>query len=297
MRRAILIYNPKSGRQAGQRLVPGVLERLGRGFDIEPRPTAAAGDATRLARQAVDEGVEVVFALGGDGTLRETAKGLLGSPVALGPLPAGTTNVVTLALGLPRKALAAAEVLAQGEVSELDVGRVAGEPFLMQASAGLDSAVMARQSGEAKRRFGKAAIGWVALREWRRYGYPTMTLDVEGRRVETQFFAVCNLPYYGGSFRLAPAADPRDGHLDLVLFHGQGPMATAALGRDLLLGRHHRRPDVELLPITRVDLLAPPNVLLQLDGDVLRVEPPVTFDLAPHRLKVLGPAGCGSSRR
>ena len=94
---------------------------------------------------------------------------------------------------------------------------------------------------------------------------------------------------------VAPAADPRDGHLDLVLFHGQGPMATAALGRDLVLGRHHRRDDVELRPIPRVDLVAPEQVLLQLDGDVLQVEPPVTFDLAPHRLKVLGPVG-GSVR-
>ena len=89
---------------------------------------------------------------------------------------------------------------------------------------------------------------------------------------------------------VAPAADPRDGHLDLVLFHGQGPMATAALGRDLVLGRHHRRDDVELRPIPRVDLVAPEQVLLQLDGDVSEARPPVTIDLAPRRLEVLGPA-------
>ena len=58
---------------------------------------------------------------------------------------------------------------------------------------------------------------------------------------------------------------------------------------DPLHGRHHRRDDVELRPITRVDLLAPPNVLLQLDGDVSEARPPVTIDLAPRRLEVLGP--------
>ncbi len=302
MRDAVLIYNPKSGRQVARRLLPAVLERLrAGGFEVEPLATTGPRDATRLARDAAKSGAEVVFAMGGDGTLREVAEGLLGSESVLGPLPAGTANVLRRALGLPGTALEVAELLTRCEAREIDVGTVNagtvnagtvdGEPFLMMASCGLDAAVMAHQNAGLKKLFGPAALGFAILRRWWNYAYPEIELVAEGERLHASLVVVSNIPFYGGDFRIAPSADFRDGKLDLVAFHGRGRRATLSFGRDLALGRHLERPDVTLLQVEEVEILGPPGIPFQADGDVLALAPPVTVSLAAHRLRVLLPSG------
>lgn len=292
MPQAILIYNPKSGRQVARRVLPAVLQTLrAAGFGVEPAATTGPGDATRLAREAVaDTAIEVAFAMGGDGTLREVARGLLGSEVALGPLPTGTTNVLSLALGLPRDAEGAARVMATCRRRALDVGIAGDEPFLMQVSAGLDAAVMARQDSDAKKRFGKGAVAWTGLRQWWTYDFPRLELRIDGQLEHVSFFAACNIPFYAGAFRMAPAADPGDGHLDLVFFRGTGRAATLGFARDLGLGRHLKRADVETRPINELELAGPPGqYLVQIDGDVLSGSVPLKISLSEERLWVMAP--------
>ena len=143
MRRSVLIYNPKAGRWRTPVVARDLLAALGqRGFAIDARPTDEPGHATQLAREAADAGVEVVFAFGGDGTLRETAAGLVGTPAALAPLPGGTTNVIAYSLGVPARPLQAAATFQHSRVREIDVGLCEEEIFLMQASAGLDARIM-----------------------------------------------------------------------------------------------------------------------------------------------------------
>ncbi len=290
-RRAVLIFNPTSGRQRSRGWLPVVRETLREGgYEVEPLPTRGPADATRLAREAARGGdIEVAFAMGGDGTLREVAAGLLGSAVALGPLPAGTTNVLARTLGLPPRPPAAARALVGCEAREIDVGSAGDEPFLMQLSGGLDAAVMARQNSAAKKRFGKAAVAWTALGQWWRYGYPEIELRVGAETLRVGYFAACNIPHYAGFFRMAPQADLRDGLLDLVLFHGRGRAAILGLARDLALGRHVRRADVEVRRVAELEVVGPPELELQLDGDVPPLAPPVSIRVAARRLRVLAP--------
>ena len=295
MRRAILIYNPKSGRQSAKRTLPEILDVLrASDFDVEPAATEGPGDATRLARQTVEKAsAEVAFAMGGDGTLRETARGLLGSDVALAPLPAGTTNVLAISLGLPRSALDAARVMARCRPRAFDVGLADDEPFLMQVSGGLDAAVMARQSSAAKKAFGKAAVAWTGVGQWWAYDYPRIEVRVDGRTVSPEgisHFAVCNIAYYAGAFQMAPGADPGDGRLDLVTFHGRGRFATLGFARDLALGRHLKRADVETRRVEALEIAGPPECPLQIDGDVLKAARPIEISLSRDRLRVLAPA-------
>ncbi len=270
-------------------MLPNVLDTLlAAGFDVEPAATAGPGDATRLAREAATvPRIEVAFAMGGDGTLREVARGLLGSDVALGPLPAGTTNVLALALGLPQNALAAARAMAACRRRTFDVGLAGSEPFLMQISAGLDAAVMARQSPGAKRRFGKAAVAWTGIRQWWSYDYPLLELRFAGRTEHVSHFAACNIPFYAGAFRMAPDADPGDRRLDLVLFRGTGRAATLGFACDLGLGRHLKRADVETITVAELELRGPERIRVQIDGDVLSGPMPLRISLSEQRLWAL----------
>lgn len=290
MERAVLIYNPASGRQQSAVLVPGIVQRLADGgFDVTPQPTARAGDATVLARQAAADGVAVVFALGGDGTLREAAAGLLGTSVALGPLPGGTTNVLTRAFGIPQEPLQAASVLCEATMRDVDIGLVGDEPFLMLASCGLDADIMQRQNQVPKRLFGKLAIFSLGLWRWWNYDYALHRVEVSGETHNLPFFALCNIPLYAGSYQLAPGAEPSSGSLELVRFESRGRWATLRFAVDLIRGRLQKRRDIHMQPVESIRVLAPSRLTVQLDGDIVEVDAPVRIGLAPQRLKVLAP--------
>jgi diacylglycerol kinase (ATP) len=295
VRRAALIYNPRSGRQRHAQTLEGIVGRLREGgFLVELSPTASAGHATELARGfAAGNEVEAVFAFGGDGTAREVAAGLLGTPVALGVLPGGTANLLAMALGLPRDPVRAAAALAGAEIRAFDVGTVAGEagehPFLMMVSAGLDATVLAALDIELKWRYGEAAILWQGIREWWRYSYPDIEVIADGERLCATFAAVANIPFYAGSFRLAPGARPDDRRLELVLFRGRGRRATLGFILDLMRSAHAKRKDVEIRKVDEVLLGGPAGTAAQVDGDLCEERLPVRVRLAGERLRVLFP--------
>jgi diacylglycerol kinase (ATP) len=288
--RSALIYNPTAGRQRHAQVLDAILAALRKGgLDVEPVPTGGPGQATDLARAQAAAGAESVIAFGGDGTIREVAAGLLGTDSALGILPGGTVNVLAMALGLPRDPLEAAVRLPRLRPQLLDVGLVNEAPFLMMISAGLDSSVLATLDTRLKWRFGKAAIVWQGLQEWWRYPYPRFQIMADGEPFDASFVAVSNIPYYGGTFALAPGALPHDGRLDLVLFRGGGRLETIAFAADLLRGAHVRRPDVVVRHVREVVFESPAGAIAQIDGDVCEERLPLTVRIAPEPLRVLAP--------
>lgn len=291
-RPAALIFNPMAGGQKGRGQAQNIATLLEKnGFEVAPLATTGPGDATRLAREVVDSGqAETVFALGGDGTLREVAKGLLGSDVVLGPLPAGTANVLARALGLPLDARKVAAAAGDLVPRALDVGLAADEPFLMMVSCGLDGRVLERQNPRFKKLLGRSAIALQGLQEWWRYDYPEIRLRADGEDLSATFAAICNIPLFGGEFRLAPDARPDDRLLDLVLFQGRGRLATLGFAAAVARGRHLQRGDVEVRSVAEVEVLGISTAGMQLDGDVFRSESfPLSVRLAHQQLRVLAP--------
>ncbi|MCA1553155.1 MAG: diacylglycerol kinase family lipid kinase, partial [Chloroflexi bacterium] len=150
--RAMLIFNPA----AGQRDLRAALDEVNTylisiGWQVCVRETQARGDATVLARDAVADGADVVFAAGGDGTINEVVNGLAHSHVALGVLPTGTANVWAQEIGLPvprllnpdpNPLLSGATRLANGHVHEMDLGKAGSRYFMLYGSVGFDAQVV-----------------------------------------------------------------------------------------------------------------------------------------------------------
>lgn len=310
MRPALLIWNPASGggRRFGDR-VPEVRSLLAaRGFDVTVAPTTEPGHATVLAAEACRRrGCDVVFGMGGDGTLREIAVGLLGTGVPLAILPGGTTNVLALALHVPAHPVRAAALYRapghrlpgdpplsdDGELSsrDFDVGVAGGLPFLMMMTAGVDSAILRRASQRAKKRFGRLAVAAQALGAMREHGSPTYTLVTGSRRVAGTFVAASNIRYYGGPFELTPRADPLDGQLDFAVFAGASPWSILGFALDVVTGTHLARTDLTVWKGTAARLDGEADAWLQIDGDPIRLHLPIEIGLAPQRLRILLPRG------
>jgi diacylglycerol kinase family enzyme len=170
-----------------------------------------------------------------------------------------------------------------------DVGVAGAKPFLMMASGGIDAAIMARQNPELKRRIGKGAVALEGLRSFCTYDYPPLELEIDGKVHTASFFAVCNIPFYGGPMRMAPQADPRDGLLDVVLLHAGGRIVTAAFLASFLSGRHLDRPGVSSFRAARLELRGPLPFGLQVDGDVFETPLPLEIGIRPGALQILVP--------
>ena len=292
MRRAALITNPKSGRRRHAGLLDEIVAELERGgFSVERRASRFPGEATTHARELACRGdLDAVFAYGGDGTVREVAAGLLGSPVPLGILPGGTVNLLAHALGLPRSPVAAATLLSRLPARPLDVGLAGKSPFLMMASAGLDARILAVLNPELKSRFGRLAVVLQGLREWWRYGYPDVKVVADGVHLAASFAVVSNISLYGGDFHLAPDAHPDDRQLELVLFRGSGRFTTLSFILDVIRAAHTRRGDVSIRSVRDVVFEMPEGAATQVDGDHLPDQTPLHVRLSPTPLLVLAPA-------
>ncbi|MEM8959897.1 MAG: diacylglycerol kinase family protein [Acidobacteriota bacterium] len=289
MRPAALLYNPAAGQRHASRRLARILEALAAsGFVVDPVVSTGVGDTTARATELATLGrVEVVFALGGDGTLREVAEGLANTDTTLGCLPGGTANVLAYVLGIPRRPVAAARVMGALQTGTIDIGLCQGNPFLMMASSGWDAALMARPGVAAKRWLGQIAVSWEGFLAWLELDHPPIDIILDGEPRRVSLVAACNIPYYGGPFKLAPDADFTDGQLEAVLYTGHGRWALAGFLRDLALGRHLRRRDVELHPFRELRILGPETIAIQMDGDPIHPSLPITIGLANKRLRVL----------
>lgn len=210
---------------AGRRVdVPGIVARAAlRGLELLPLPTERPRHATELVAARLGDALDLVAAVGGDGTVGEVAEAVLGTDVPIAILPAGTANVVAREYGIGRTVAEGERALTSSRVKPLTVWRPPGRTCLISAGVGFDARVMKNTVPVLKRLFGRTGIGWTATMEWLKYEFPPIEvtgLDAEGTPFlrEATFVLAANTSRYGGDAILSPFADPADDLLDLVLF-------------------------------------------------------------------------------
>ncbi|MDR3498985.1 MAG: diacylglycerol kinase family lipid kinase [Parvibaculum sp.] len=292
LRRSVhIILNPVAGaRRPG--LLHAVIERLSQaGVLVTVEETTGPGDATRLARAAVDRGnSDVIVAAGGDGTINEVARGLLGQGVPLGIVPLGTANVLALELGLRARAGDIADMLLSGPAHLIGTGLVEGRIFLMMVGIGFDGVVVHRINPVLKRLFGKGAFVWAGVKEWTKGPGRDIRLIVDGREKRAAWAIVINGRYFAGPHVLSRGGDISQPDLTLFLFKNGGRFALIRYLIALGLGRVERLSDVEVLPMRMAHFFGPEGLEVEVDGDE-RGYLPQTIEQGTHFLRLVVPAG------
>lgn len=256
------------------------------GLVVDLRVLAEGDDPSSLARAAAAEERDVVVA-GGDGTVRPAATALVASAVTLGIVPLGSWNNIARGAGIPNDPSAALDLVVAGATRQLDVGLAwhpaddeepDGDPpsdatvFFEAAGVGLDAAGFgAAQLGERDGTWSALRHGWQALRRRR----TPMRLLVDGRRLRTAAPAVtvCNGPYHGLGFAVAPAADPADGLLDLVVFSGMSRIDVIRHFLAVARGRPRREPRMRYLTARRIRIDSTGPLPVHGDGEPLGATP------------------------
>src|SRR5439155_5604546 len=153
---AMMIANPTAGSYTQHifELEETLVFLRRHGWQVELKLTQAAGDAQRLALEAVEQHIDVVIAVGGDGTINEIIQALAGSETALGVLPGGTANVWAREVGIPLNVSGAREALIQGQARRIDLGRANERYFLLMSGIGLDGEVTQAVEKKSLKRLG-----------------------------------------------------------------------------------------------------------------------------------------------
>ena len=221
-------------------------------------------------RRAIESGVEVVFACGGDGTVMACVSELVGTEVALAVLPAGTGNLLAANLGLSTDLAAGIQVAIEQGRRRLDVGAVEDKYFAVMAGMGFDAKML-----EATNETTKARIGWPAyiVGAVRHLGDRPMRVSI---RVDNQkpvrrrakSVLVANVGRLQGGVRLLTEAEPDDGYLDVAVLTPRTLRHWLALGW-AVVRRQDRVPSMEVLRGKRVTITSNRPQPRELDGDLI----------------------------
>jgi len=305
---ALLIVNPVAHRVSPGQEDP-VVGALARGFAVEVAETKGPGHATELAAQAALDGLGLVVALGGDGTVNEVANGLVsaGAPAngtAFAVLPGGQANILARALGVGRDPVVAARDLAAragGEPRVIPLGRMNDRWFVANCGVGFDAAIVreVERRPEAKRRAGDWFFLWTGLRVFfGSYDRRTPQLDLSwGSDLQhvapSVFLAVVqNLgpyTYFGRRpMRLSPNVALDDGldvlALDSFRARHVIPVALATFGRARHLSRDHV---IHAAGQRRIRVRCRIPMPVQADGEFLGEHEVVEIERVPHALPIL----------
>jgi YegS/Rv2252/BmrU family lipid kinase len=294
---AIMIANPTSGSymQHLNQLEDTLFFLRRHGWQIELKFTQAAGDAQKLAHEAVEQHRDVVIAVGGDGTINEIIQALAGSETALGVLPGGTANVWAREVGIPLDSIRAREVLVRGQTRRIDLGCANERYFLLMTGIGLDGEVTQAVEKKPLKRLG--ALAYVLIGTWLGLGYPSFRafLQTDGRVVKVNALQIIigNTQLYGGAVKYTWQAKCDDGLLDICIVRNRNIWGRVIVFLDFIFHREQRRQWVYYATCKVVKLRTRPAIAMQIDGDpagyTRKGYPPVTFTVAPHALKVIVP--------
>ncbi|MGD8462509.1 MAG: diacylglycerol kinase family lipid kinase [Anaerolineae bacterium] len=305
MMRSKLIVNPTSGPWSIQRELPAVLNHLEEhGWRTTRHQTEGPGEATVLAREAVDKELDAVFVVGGDGTINEIINGLAGSSVALGVLPGGTGNVWAKALGLPTRSprhlmplVDSVRALVPGKMRRIDLGLANGRYFLQWIGIGLDAEVTYAMEPRTRRQRRLGVVAYVVAGV-------TAAANMVGTRTRlwidddliyrrSILIVISNSQLYGGVVRIATDARLDDGLLDIDVFAGTGFGSSIRAALGVITGLHVRDPRHSCYQGGTIRIETEKPMAVHVDGEPFGTTP-LNCQVVPRALTVLIPRDISS---
>lgn len=295
--RICVVFNPVAKGNKARRFM-AQLGEIGRHAVL--KMTRGPGDARILASQAVQEGFDCVAAAGGDGTLNEVLNGLGDAAdgferSVLGVLPLGTVNVFARELGIPLKLSAAWQLILGGREKRIDLGRaeygtgaVRNQSYFAQlAGAGLDARSIELVNWKLKKCVGPLSYVYAGLKAMAERK-PMIRVVGPDESIKGELVLVGNGRLYGGNFRAFEQAEMTDGLLDVCVFPRVSYITLLRCAVPLLAAGRLPSGSVRRFQAKEFRLSSEMPASFELEGELAGALP-VTFSVAPRRLRVIVP--------
>ena len=288
----VVLHNLESGtRRIDTDRIAALMQAAGLQACVKGVMPAELADA---AAAAVRDGAHTIVAAGGDGTVGTVASVVAESRRTFGVLPVGTLNHFARDAGIPLDLVAAVQTIAGGRTRQVDIGQVNGRNFLNNCSIGLYPRIVKRRDGQ-RHRLGRGrwfAMALAAISVFRRYPLVKVTVQIDGRTVRctSPLVFVGNNRYEINLLDLGRRRALDGGVLSVYLANAPSRWSFLRMMLRGLTGRLHQDRDFQTMLVTSFTIESRKKRLrVAIDGEVVRIKPPLTFHSKAGALRVVAP--------
>ena len=295
-RTACLIFNPIAGQGDSEQDLATIKSYLEPEFALDVQLTTKEVGGGELARQAVEDGAEIIIASGGDGTVSAVAEASIGKDVVLGVIARGTANAFANALGIPVNIEAACENILNGTTKKVDAALCNDKPMILLAGVGFEADTVENADREAKDRLGMLAYVLSGLKQLREFTQFTAEIETSEKIITVETSAVTIANAAPASSVLAQGTAGvifDDGLLDITILSPQTAAGAIATSIQLLQSAANdetvERQGVGYLRSEWVKVTTNPPQNVVLDGEIIGTTP-IEIKCIPNGLTVFVPS-------
>jgi YegS/Rv2252/BmrU family lipid kinase len=286
----LFIINPISGIGKQHKVETLIHERLDMTlFSPQIRYTSHAGHARVMAMEASVNGIDVVVAVGGDGTVNEIANGLVGSQTAMGIIPSGSGNGLARHLKIPMNLGRAIDVLNRNKVTTIDTATINDQLFVNVAGVGFDAAVARKFAAAGKRGF--STYFRITVNSYFNYQPKQYKLEIDGKIFKRRALLIsfANSSQFGNNASIDPNASVSDGFIDVCIVGKMPFWKVFYLAPLLFFNRFNQTRYIEIIRARKVVLHRKKGKSIHLDGDPHEMGRELIMKVNPLSLHVVVP--------
>ena len=287
-KKIVFVVNPISGTQSKKAILKWIDERMDRSiYDYSIVKTEYAGHATQIAASAAQNNVDVVVAIGGDGTINEIARSLVHTETALGIIPCGSGNGLARHLRIPMEPKAAIDVINQGNRLCIDYGKINNIPFFCTCGVGFDAFVSLKFADSGKR--GLLTYLENTLHESLTYQPETYEIENEEGTVKYKAWMIAcgNASQYGNNAYIAPHASLTDGLMDVTIMEPFTVLDVPSLSFQLFNKTIDQNSRVKTMRAKKIKIHRTQDGVMHFDGDPLMAGKELEVEIIPSGLYVI----------
>ena len=287
-RKIVFILNPISGTHS-KKEIPDLIDQTldHEVFDFEVRLTEYAGHAAEIAKDCASKGIDIVVAIGGDGTVNEVARSLVHTKTALGIIPCGSGNGLARHLCLPMDTKKAIQIINSCKIEAFDYGVINDLPFFCTCGMGFDAFISLKFAEAGKR--GPMTYLENVLKEGLKYKPETYEVEDETgtKRYKAFLIACANASQYGNNAYIAPGATMKDGEMDVIIMEPFDVIEAPQIAADLFMKTLTSHSKIKTFRTKHLRIHRKEPGAIHYDGDPIMTDADVDVHIEHEGIRIL----------
>jgi len=288
-KKILFIINPISGGNNKIEIIKSIPKLLDKSiFDVSITHSKRAGHAAMIAKKAVDDNVDIVVAVGGDGSINEIGSQLVNTQTVLGIVPCGSGNGLARDLNIPLQYKNAIRLINNLKIKTIDVGVCNNQYFFSLTGVGFDAKVAYDFNRGKKRKF--LGYIWAVLKDFFTTTDQYFDIESENEKISGKFFfvTIANCSQWGYNVKVAPNAKLNDGILSVIFCKKPSAFSIIPFGIKLLTGKIDRSKYILIKNVTNISISSKKNSFYHIDGDAKGYFRLINASILHDALKIVG---------